>query len=449
MKSFVLQVSAILALWVLLSPATASASGTLQAVSDTVVASPDTTQWNLEECISYARTNNLTVLRSALLVDESTVSLKEAKAALFPSLTFSSSQNVSFEKNAEETAIYTGAYNLQANMTLYNGGRNLKNIAKQKLNIESSRFNYLATANSVEESIIKAYYQILYSHESVLTNREIVNTSLQQLERSRELSRIGKISKVELSQIESQYTTDKYQLVVAQTAEQENLLSLKQLLQLDVAAPFQVRIPVITEEQTTAPVPDCAEVLQIALATLPELQAANRDIQMARLDEQMAKGERLPAVSLQGAVGTGHNSISSYNWGGQLKNGLNEHIGVTVSVPIFDNRQIKSKIEKARISMLDSELSLMNKQTEISNTIASLHLDAVSSQDRLSAAVAQLQAAADSYELVREKYNLGMLNAVDLLVEKNNYLNATQELIQARYTLLLDLRLLNFYMTRL
>ena len=333
-------------------------------------------------------------------------------------------------------------------MTLYNGGRNLKNIRQQKLSIESNQFNYLATANTVEIAIIKAYYQVLYAHESVLTNEEILNTSLKQLERSRELYEVGRISRVELSQIESQYKSDAYQLVLAQTTESENVLNLKQLLQLNDAEPFTVYIPEIGREETLALVPDKNEVIQLALATLPELKSAATEIRIARLDEEIAKAERLPSVVLNGSVGTGYTTIADAGWGKQMKNSLGEAVGVTVSVPIFNNRQTKSKVEKSRVNILRNELTLENSQLEISNTIASIHLDAISSQSRYDAAMAQTDAAQESYDLVAEKYDLGMLNAVDLLVEKNNLLNAKQEKIQSKYNSLLCLRLLQFYMNQ-
>ena len=125
-----------------------------------------------------------------------------------------------------------------------------------------------------------------------------------------------------------------------------------------------------------------------------------------------------------------------------------EAVSVTVSVPIFNNRQTKSKVEKSRVNILRNELTLENSQLEISNTIASIHLDAISSQSRYDAAMAQTDAAQESYDLVAEKYDLGMLNAVDLLVEKNNLLNAKQEKIQSKYNSLLCLRLLQFYMNQ-
>ena len=195
-------------------------------------------------------------------------------------------------------------------------------------------------------------------------------------------------------------------------------------------------------------VPDKNEVINIAYSFLPELRAAATDVEIAKLSTEMAKAERLPSVSLKGSIGSGTNSIASDNWGKQFSNGLNEVVGISVNVPIFNNRQVKSKIERARINTINTELTLDNSKLEIANVISSIHLDAISSQSRFDAANAQVEAAEQSYDLVNEKYSLGMLNAVDILVEKNNLLNAKQEMIQAKYNSLLNLRLLEFYMNQ-
>ena len=48
-------------------------------------------------------------------------------------------------------------------------------------------------------------------------------------------------------------------------------------------------------------------------------------------------------------------------------------------------------------------------------------------------------------ELLSEQFSLGMKNTVELLTEKNNLLQARQETLQAKYTALMNLTLLNFY----
>ena len=47
--------------------------------------------------------------------------------------------------------------------------------------------------------------------------------------------------------------------------------------------------------------------------------------------------------------------------------------------------------------------------------------------------------------MVQEQFNLGMKNTVELLTEKNNFLSAQQEMIQAKYMAVLSYQLLNFY----
>lgn len=407
------------------------------------LANAQETHWSLDSCIFYARNNNIEIQKSQLSIEESQESLKEAKASLFPSLTFSASQSYTFNHDVANN--YNGNYGLNAGMTLYNGGKNLKNIKQQQYQIESNQYNFLYTANSIELAIIKAYYQTLYACESVLTNLEIVQTSKKQLERSEELFRIGKISKVELAQIQSQYKSDQYQLVLSQNTADQNLLSLKQLLQLNTDTPFRIAIPTIDRPGI---IPDKNEVIQIALGTLPELKAASSNIQIAQLNQEMAKSEYLPSVALNASASTGHNSNSAYGIGSQLNNNLGEYIGVSVSLPISDNRSRKTKVNKAKIALKNSQLTYENTRLDISNTIAQLHLDAVSAMARYEAAEASLSSASESYSLVEQKFNLGMQNTVDLLVEKNNYLSALQEQIQSKYTTLLDLRLLEFYMNQ-
>jgi outer membrane protein len=46
---------------------------------------------------------------------------------------------------------------------------------------------------------------------------------------------------------------------------------------------------------------------------------------------------------------------------------------------------------------------------------------------------------------VEDQYNLGMKNTVDLLTEKTKYLSAQQEYLQAKYTAILNFKLLDFY----
>ena len=128
-----------------------------------------------------------------------------------------------------------------------------------------------------------------------------------------------------------------------------------------------------------------------------------------------------------------------------MKNKLNESIGLTLSIPLFSNRENKSAVEKAKLQISEAELEYLNAQKELQKTIEDIYLDATSSQAQYAAAIEQVKASKTSYNLAQEQFNLGMKNTVELLTEKNNFLSAQQEMLQAKYMAILNPLLLRFY----
>ena len=120
-------------------------------------------------------------------------------------------------------------------------------------------------------------------------------------------------------------------------------------------------------------------------------------------------------------------------------------IGISLSIPIFDNRQNKSNVQKARLEYNTSQLDLINKQKELYSTIEGLWLDALNAQQQYAAAETKVKSSQTSFDMVSEQFNLGMKNTVELLTEKNNLLSAKQQRVQAKYMAILNRTLLNFY----
>ena len=93
-------------------------------------------------------------------------------------------------------------------------------------------------------------------------------------------------------------------------------------------------------------------------------------------------------------------------------------------------------------------LNYYDQQKELYRLIEGYWLDAYSAQQRYVAAEQNEASALISFQLITEQFNLGMKNIVDLLTEKNNFANAQQEAIQAKYMALLNKQLLCFYQGR-
>lgn len=410
-----------------------------------------TSSWSLQECIKYARENNIQVQMTRKNSESASVDLLTSKAQLFPSLVFASDQGWSNQKieqaNGEYKSEngYSGNYNLNAGLTLYNGRKLTRSIQQQEINVKAQEYQENIEMNDIEISVTEAYLQILYANESLKTNRQTAETSAAELARSKELLAAGSIAESDYAQLEAQFYNDQYQVTLAENALATAQLDLKQLLELDIDEEFSIYFPELDDSQVFTPIPSLEDVYSTALKVMPEMKKSQLDVNSAELGEKIAASDRLPSISLNASVSTGHNSRDNHSVGSQLNNQLNENIGINISIPIAQKRQTKSAIEKARITTETALLEELNTRKTLLKTVESLHQNARSAQSRYAAATNTVKAAAASYQLVQEQFNAGMKNTVELLTEKNNYLSALQEQIQAKFEAILSIKLLNFY----
>ena len=432
-----------------------TAAGTQQQNS----AQPLPTQWDLQTCIDYALQQNITIRKNRLNAESAEVDVKTAKAALFPSLTASVSQRIVNRPNSETNTIingdnitssqsktsYNGSYGIDANWTLYNGSKRLNTLKQQRMNNRIAELNVAESENSIEESITQIYVQILYAAEAVKVNETTLDVSQAECERARALLAAGSIAKSDLAQLEAQVSTDKYQLVTAQATLQDYKLQLKQLLELSGEEEMDLYIPALGDENVLSPLPSKSDVYRSALTLRPEIEAGKLNVKASELDINIARSGYIPTVSLSAGIGSTNTNGNDFTFGEQIKQNWNNSLGVTVSVPIFNNRQTKSAVQKAKIQKQSSELDLLDNQKALYKTIEGLWLDASSAQQRYVAAIEKLRSTQTSYDLIQEQFNLGMKNTVELLTEKSNLLNAQQETLQAKYMAILNTQLLKFY----
>jgi outer membrane protein len=412
-------------------------------VCNSIISQTDNQTWTLDDCINHAIEQNITIKKSKVAYEESLVNTKTAKGALFPSLSFAAGYDYTNRPFSENNTINSlgGSYNLNASWTVFNGTRN-KTIKKQEMYDSISELNVYQTQNSITETVIQLYIQILYAAESVKTNENTVELNKSLLERGQHLLEAGSVAKSDVAQLEAQYSNSKYQLIVSQNALRNYQLQLKQVLELE--SDINIDILSYDENDFLTTLPSVSTVYQAALETRPEILASKLTLETSDLDLRIAKAGYYPKISMSAGIGTQHDLISD-NVGEQLKYGWNNHVGVSLSVPILNQRQTKSSIETAKLNTITNELNLIDEQKVLYKTIESLWLDAFGSQEQYRASVENLSSVEVSYGLVEEQFNVGLKNTSELLIEKDNLLSAQQNLLQAKYMAILNIKLLDFY----
>jgi outer membrane protein len=419
-----------------------SGSRTLQAQERPAI-------WDLAACIDYAMEHNINIRKSRISSESSEIDIQTAKANLFPNLSFSTGHNyVNRPLSGDGVQMknsYNGNYGLNASWTIYNGGKNTKTVSREKLNKRISELNVAQSENDIEVSITQLYMQILYADESVKINESTLEVSEAQVNRAKELLAAGSIARSDYAQLEAQYSSDNYQLVNSIATLQDYKLQLKQLLELDGDEEMELSMPELSDDIVLTLLPAKSDIYRMALTFRPEIEAGKLEIDASNLDIDIAHAGYMPTLSLSAGIGTNHTSGSDFTFGEQVKNGWNNSLGLTVSVPIFNNRQTKSAVRKAKLQYETGKLNMLNEEKTLYGAIEKIWLDANTAQQRYAAAKKKLNSTQVSYDLVSEQFTLGMKNTVELLTEKNNLLSAGQEFIQAKYMAILNMQLLNFY----
>jgi outer membrane protein len=419
-------------------------------------------QWSLKDCIDYALANNIQLQKAKVQQLSALEDIKQSQSALLPSLSLSTSQNVSYNPWPEQGSAmiagnkvqadvkkvyYNGSYSLSGNWTVWNGGQNTNTVKLNKLAAEQARLDSAVTANNVLEQIAQLYVQILYSDEAISVTKESLKTSQANEERGKTMVSVGKMSKADLAQLTAQRAEDEYSIVEAESNLRNYKRQLKQLLQIADNDEFDVVIPSTTDEMALKDVPALNDVYAASLTQRPEIQNAKLGIESSDLSVKIAKAGKMPTVSLNAGLSTSTTSMSQNGWGNQMKNNFTVGGGVTVSIPLFDNRKTKTAVNKAMLQKENYMLDLQDKQTTLYSTVENYWLQAVTNQNKFKAARVSTESAQASYELLSEQFNLGLKNIVELMTGKTHLLQAQQNELQSKYLAILNLNMLDFYRT--
>jgi len=419
----------------------------LQSYSQDPALKPIPEVWDLGSCLEYAKSNNLQLRGLRLTKKSAEQDALLAKSAVLPNLYGSASQSFNhynLNPNASSPAIgVTGSYGVTSAWTLYKGGYLKQDIKQKDLSVQSANFSILESENDITLQITQAYLSILLDKESIVYNQDLVKTSEAQLKQTQDQFRVGSVAKKDVAQFQAQLATDQYNLIGSQNAERQDKITLKQLLQLPDSKNFDVVKPdtVITDKKLEP----LDSVQKYALMNRPEIKNAALGLQIADLNLDKVKSGYLPTLSLNASVGTSYANGTIYNAFKQFDNNFSQQAGVTLSIPIFTQRQNKTNVAKAKIDRMQADLTLETTKTTLSLTTEKAMITAQNAIDQLQSAVEQLKYNQEVYRIASQELKIGAANLVAFYQQRNLYVQALQAYIQAKYNAALASRIYEFY----
>ena len=410
-----------------------------------------TVQWDLSTAIAYAKQNNIQV--NIIELDErlSEQDFLLARAARYPNLSGSATQSITHSGNTnpvvggfQTQSTLAGNYSLNSGWTVYRGGYLNNDVKSKGLQLQAANLNVSVTQNDITLQITQAYLNILLAKENIMYIGQLATTSQSQYDQGKTRYNAGSISKKDLLQLEGQAASDQYSLVSAQNQYRQNVLTLKQILQLPTTTDFQPAVPdTLIANQA---IPSLLEAQRLAYQNRPEIKYNQLQIQIAGTELQKARAGYKPTISLGGSISTGYSDNQDVKYFNQINNNLYQRLGATLSVPIFDNRVNKTNVERSKILIDQARLTLEQTRTTLNQQIEQAYISVLNAQAQFKSANIEFMANREAYDISQEQLRLGGINMVDLLVQRNLYVQSLQNFIQAKYNSILNTKIYEFYM---
>ncbi|SEA67961.1 outer membrane protein [Flavobacterium gillisiae] len=410
---------------------------------------PNEKVWSLQDCITYAIENNITVKEASLNTDIAEVDYSKTQSSRLPNLFGSAAQNFAngnsidpITSNFVTDQIYSTNVGINSSMMLFQGNQINNRIKQSKLLFEQNVFLEEQAKNDIVISLLQTYLQTLYSKEGIAIAESNLASSENEVIRAKSRLDAGSIALNDYTEAQSQAATNKYNLITAKNTYQQYIITLKQLLEL----PPTENLEISDESNTLMQFEfDKTTIYNKALSFLPEISASNTNIAVNQKELDIAKGGYLPTIALAGSIGSGYTSITDSNFTDQLNLNFNQKIGLSLTVPIFNRNQTKAAVQTASINIEKAEIQKQTVVKEVYKKVETAYQNAISAQEQVVAATASKEAATQSYKLAQKKYELGALSTTDLVISQNTFTNAEQNFLQAKYLKILYYQLLQFY----
>ena len=425
--------------------------------------------WSLEECIRYAIEHNISIKQLIIQKNVAEVDLNTAQMSRLPNLNASIGQNWNFGRTQVQSGLYENRSQSNSNLSvgssipIFTGFRIPNEIERSKLELETSVQNLAKAKEDLSLNVASLFLQVLFNKELLKINWEQLALAQTQIERTKALLEAGKIPESQLYDIEAQVANDKVLVIQAENNLRLALLDLAQSLELEQNSDFDIVTPVfgdvVTEFMSSVHPPQT--VFENALQIKPAIKARELQVQSAEKTLAIAESGYYPTLNLSMGIGTSYYFLYGKNYStlpngeqilftndsfsNQFNNNMNETIGLSLSIPIFNRYSVKNQVRNARLNIDNQQLVLENAKKTLYKEIETAYLNAISAQEKYNAAQQAIKATSESFNYAKERYETGKSSVFEFNEARTRLMRSQSEEVQAKYDYIFRTKILDFY----
>ena len=444
--------------------------------------------WSLKDCLDSAFKNNVALNQQRLTSKISKINFDQSKSNTLPTLNFNDAEafnfgNTFYSGGSQVIRQNTTSNNpsLTSSVVLFNGFKYRNLIKENKLNYDASTLDIETQKNNLALNITAAYVLVLFEYDAVTITQRQIDADSEQVARTEKYVAVGQTPEDSLYQIQAQLAADRAVKVNAENQLQLSNLQLEQLMEMPITPFFEILRPELTAiPQNIAS--SSAEIYRLAEQSFPEVKSAAMKTNAAGVDLLVSKAAIIPSLSLNGSLGTAYYSALSrvsyqtiyqnetigylqnnpsenvvgpvpvttsntqhYPFFNQFKDNFSQLVSLNLSVPIFNNFKANNNIRLSKIGVESARLNEQAVKNQLRKNIEQAYTDQLAAYNNFMATGEQLHAETKSYNDMRIKMNVGLVNVTNFLIEENNYYKAALANLQAKYEYIFKTKVVDFY----
>lgn len=423
-----------------------------------VLAQQDASVYDLQNAVSVALENNLSLKRSQLnqLITES--NLLQNRGQRLPTLSTGSSAGFRWGRSINPvTNLFQtsriGNINLSAssNATIYGGGRINNSINQSLSDLEAGEYTLEAARNDISLNIINLFINVVFNREQVkIAENQLLSTN-DQLDRTSKLVAAGALPYSDQLDLQAQNATNRAEVINAKNNLRISKLNLSQAMQIPFSEDFDVLEPAFEVNELLIATESPSKIYEVALGIMPEIKAAAANVESADYGVKIAKGAFMPTFGL------GANVFSNYvdqvfgfgdrlSFGKQIDNNLSQSGNLQLSIPLFSQFNNKAGLQRARVQRQLAEISAQEAKNKLRQDIESAFNSAIAAEQSYEASLLRVSSLQESFRISQQRFDIGAINSVDFQIAQNNLFNAQAELLNSKYTYIFSVKVLDFYL---
>ena len=413
----------------------------------------------LQSAIDSTLENNLQIKEArfrAALTDQDVL---QSKMNLLPSLGASAGGRLSggnyFDEKTGKVGNTTNKSvdgSLSLSVTLFQGFQRINQIRANKLLLQSDQ-------SYVDQMKYDLVLQVFTTYIEALTHKELWSASRQQLALSEEQLRVEEINMevgnrtlADVSQARSQVASDQLNITTSRNDYELSILNLKQLMEVDSEKEIVLESPNVEEVETLVANYSVVGVYEKALNFFPQIRMAEYNTLAAEKDVAIARGGYFPTLSLSSGLSTGYTSSyldqngAIFPFRQQIRDNYSRYIGLSLSIPIFNNLSSRIGVRKAKIIYENTKVAEKQSKNNLNKIVNQAVLDLNAAKQRYESSEEVFTSTRETYKVFQERYDVGLATTIELNTAQTNMNKAEFDFINSKYNLLYRTKVIDYYL---